>query len=108
MASIPKHAYTNASLPTVKTQIITGDGINKSLIRKVTFINNSGGPLTVNLWLDSSGTIEVLFLPSKTISNLQTWSCIDIEGHVIEANGKMFVQASGINLAMVVSTIFIS
>lgn len=108
MASTPRFAYANASIPIVKSQIVIGDGTNKLLIRKVTFINNSGGPLTVNLWLDSPGTIEVLFLPTKTISNLQTWSCIDIEGHVIEANGILSVQASSANLAMVVSTIFIT
>lgn len=108
MASTPRYAYANASTPTIKTQIVAGDGTNKLLIRKVTFINNSGGPLTVNLWLDSPGTIEVLFIPSKTISHFQIWSCIDIEGHVIEANGNLSVKASGANLAMVVSTIFIT
>jgi len=107
MASAPTYAYANASIPTAKTQIV-GPSTAKRQIRKLTFINNSGGDLTVNLWIDTSGIIETLFLPTKTIANLQTWSCFDIEGHVLEPNGTMSVQASGNNLAMNVSTITVT
>jgi len=108
MISAPTYAYANASIPTTKSQIIGPSTTAKRQIRKLTFINNSGGDLTVNLWIDTSGIIEVLFLNTKTIANLQTWSCIDIEGHVIEPNGTMNVQASGSNLAMNVTSINIT
>jgi len=108
MASIPTYGYANASIPTIKTQIIGPTSSTKRQIRKLTFINNSGGNLTVNLWIDTSGTIETLFLNTKTIANLQTWSCFDIEGHVLEPNGKISVQASGNNLALNVTTLNIT
>lgn len=108
MASIPTYGYASASIPIVKTKIISVTPTAKRLLRKLTFINNSGGPLTVDLWVDQTGITEVQFLNTKTIANLQTWSSIDIEGHVLEPNGVVWVAASGHNMAMMISTIYVT
>lgn len=66
----------------------------KTVLRRVTFCNTTSTARTVTLYKIPNGgsaADATTVLKDKVIGPKETWSCIDIEGHVLEANG--FIQA---------------
>lgn len=105
MARTPSPLYSVASVPTSKTEVISAETATTRILRKITFINTSGATLTVDLYLDPTGAVEVQLLDTKAIQDQETWSTPDGEGHILNASGTMDVQASGAGLEMIVSGI---
>lgn len=105
MPRTPNSAYSNASVPTTKTEIISAKTATTRLIHKCTFTNNSGGTLFVDLYIDPTGASEVQLVDQKRLVDQETWSCPDIEGHVLTASGTVDVTASGTGIDLVISVI---
>lgn len=105
MARTPANFYSNASIPAVKTEIISADANTVRIIRKATFTNNSGGTLTVDFYIDPTGAAEIQIADTKVLIDQETWSCPDIEGHILEAAGTVDVTASGAGIDLVISGI---
>ena len=105
MARTPSNLYAIASVPTVKTQVVGPDPSTIRILRKATFTNNSGGTLTVDLYIDPSGSSEVQIADAKALVDQETWSCPDIEGHILNQNGTVDVTASGAGIDLVISGI---
>ncbi len=99
----PTSLYSSASIPTTKTEIVSAEANTVRIIRKATFTNNSGGALTIDLYVDPSGSTEVQIVDTKTLSDKETWSCPDIEGHILGASGTIDVTASGAGIDLVIS-----
>jgi len=99
----PTSLYSSASIPTTKTEIVSAEANTVRIIRKATFTNNSGGALTIDLYVDPSGSTEVQIVDTKTLSDQETWSCPDIEGHILSSSGTIDVTASGAGIDLVIS-----
>ena len=108
MATTLENGYANASIPIVKTEIIAAEPNTTRVIRKATFTNNSGGTLTVDLYIDPTGASEVQIADTKVLIDTETWTCPDIEGHVLEAAGTVDVTASGAGIDLVITVIRIT
>jgi hypothetical protein len=108
MTSLPSFEYATDSAPTSKSVVIAAKVSTKRQIRKATFINNSGAPMTFDLYINPAGTKEILFLPNKQLADKETWSCIDLEGQVIEPNGTLSLDASVGNMAVSIASIRIT
>lgn len=103
MARNPASLYSIASLPTTKTELISAETATKRIIRKATFTNNSGGTLTVNLYMDPTGAAEVQIVDTKALIDTESWDVPNIEGHVLEAAGTIDGDASGAGVDLVIS-----
>lgn len=98
-------AYSTNSCPTTKTEIISAESNTVRIIRKATFTNNSGSTQTVDLYIDPSGSLESRIVNTKVLIDKETWSCPDIEGHVLSAAGTIDVTASAANVALTISEV---
>lgn len=103
MATTPATLYSSASLAATKTEIIAAEASTKRVIRKATFTNNSGGTLTVDVYIDPTGASEVQIIDTKVLIDAESWVCQEIEGHVLEAAGTVDVTASGTGIDLVIS-----
>ena len=103
MARILDSLYSSASIPTTKTEIISAEASTYRLIRKATFTNNSGATVTIDLYMDPTGTAEVQIADTKTLIDGETWSCPDIEGHVLKPDGTIDVTGSAAGIDLVIS-----
>lgn len=103
MAFNPSNLYASASITAAKTEIIGAELNTKRIIRKATFTNNSGGSLTVGLYIDPTGSAEMQIADTKTLTDQETWSCPDIEGHVLEAAGTIDAEASGAGIDLIIT-----
>lgn len=108
MASTPASLYSNASITAAKTEVVSAEASTVRVIRKATFTNNSGGTLTVDLYIDPTGAAEVQVADTKTLIDTETWSCPDIEGHVLSASGTIDATASGAGIDLVITGIKIT
>lgn len=108
MPSIPSSDYSNSSIPTAKTVVVPGEPNTKRQIRKITYTNNAGAEATIDLYINATGADEVRFVNSKKIAYQQTWSCIDAEGHVLEQNGTISIKSNIADIALVITTIYIT
>jgi hypothetical protein len=95
--------YSSASIPTTKTEIVSAEASTYRLIRKATFTNNTGATVTVDLYIDPTGSAEVQMADTKTLIDGETWSCPDIEGHVLQPTGTIDVTGSAAGIDLVIS-----
>jgi hypothetical protein len=105
MARTPATLYSSASIAVAKTEVVEAESNTIRIIRRATFTNNSGGTLTVDLYIDPSGSVEVQVADTKVLIDRETWSCPDAEGHVLEAAGTIDVTASGAGIDLVITGI---
>lgn len=105
MARTPSNLYASASAPATKTEIISAETATTRIIRKVTFCNNSGGTLTVDLYIDPDGATETQILDTHPLIDQEVWSCPDCEGHILNASGTMDINVSGAGLDVLISGI---
>ena len=103
MAFNPSTLYSAASIPIAKTDVVVAETATKRIIRKATFTNISGGALTFDLYFDPTGGSEVQLLDTKSLADMETYSCPDIEGHVLEPGGTIALVASAANISCVIS-----
>lgn len=103
MARTPSNLYASASGPTVKTEVISAETATKRIIRKATFTNNSGGTLQVDMYFDPTGVLETQIVDQKSIIDQESWSCPDIEGHILEAAGTIDLTISGAGMDVLIS-----
>jgi hypothetical protein len=103
MARSPSSLYSSASITAAKTEIIAAEAGTKRLIRKATFTNNSGGVLTVDLFIDPTGAAEAVLADTHSLADMESWDCPNAEGHVLEAAGTMDAGASGAGITLVIS-----
>ena len=103
MATTPSTLYSNPSITAAKTEVVSAEASTKRVITKCTFTNNSGGTLTVDLYIDPTGASEVQLADTKVLIDTEVWSCPDIEGHVLEAAGTIDATASGAGIDLVIS-----
>ena len=103
MARTPSPLYSSASGPTTKTEVISAETSTTRIIRKATFTNNSGGTLNVDIYVDPTGSQEVQIADTHTLVDQETWSCPDIEGHILNASGTVDLTISGAGMDIVIS-----
>lgn len=103
MARVPTTFYSTASGPTVKTEVVSAVAATTRIIRKATFTNNTGGTLLVDLYIDPTGSQEVQLADQHTIIDQETWSCPDIEGHILSPSGTIDITISGAGMDIVIS-----
>jgi len=103
VASIAANLYATASMPTVRTEVISAEANTRRIIRKATLTNNSGVTRTVNLYLQPDGSNDVQIANTYTLVDQETWSSPDLEAHVLEFTGTLDVSASGSGVSMIVS-----
>ena len=103
MASIASSLYADASIPIVKTEIISAEANTRRILRKATFTNHSGLSRVISLYIEPDGSNEVQIVDSKVLVDQETWSCPDIESHVLEFTGTASVSADGTNVALSIS-----
>lgn len=108
MASTPAMLYAIASAPTAKTEVIAAEPSTIRVIRKATFTNNSGGTLTVELYIDPDGSTEVQIVNTKTLIDKETWSCPDAEGQVLSPTGTVDINTGGANIGVLMPGIKIT
>ena len=108
MARSPSNLYASASITAAKTEVVAAETGTKRIIRKATFTNNTGGVLTVDLFIDPTGAAEVQVADTKSLADAETWSCPDAEGHVLEAAGTIDAGASGAGIDLVISGVKIT
>jgi hypothetical protein len=105
MARNPDNLYASASIPTTKTEVISAEANTKRIIRKATFTNNSGGALTLDIYIDPTGSAEAQIADTKSLADQETWSCPDLEGHVLQASGTIDLGSSGAGIDCIISGI---
>ena len=103
MARTPTNLYAIASAPTSKTTVIAAEASTTRIIRKATFTNNTGSTVTVDLYITADGTNETQLADTKTLIDTEVWSCPDIEGHILTADGTVAVNTSAAGVDLVIS-----
>lgn len=103
MSRTPAVLYAKASITQAKTVVIAAEALTKRIIRKATFHNRSGGALTIDLYCSPDGTNEVRIENTKILSDKETYSVPDIEGHTLEAAGTISVACSGASIDLIIT-----
>ena len=108
MARTVKNLYASNSLAITKTEVISAVTGTTRQIRKATFTNNTGATVTVDLYIDPTGTDEIQLVDTKPLIDKETWSVPAIEGHVLGASGTVDVTASATGVDLVISGVEIT
>lgn len=108
MARTLSNLYASSSLAATKTEIISAETGTTRLIRKATFTNNSGGTVSIDLYVDPDGASEVQIVDTKYLIDQETWDCPQIEGHIINASGTVDVTASATGVDLLISGVKIT
>ena len=103
MAVTPVTLYSNPSLTVAKTEVVSALANTTRVIHKATFTNTSGSTQTIDLYIDPTGSSEVQIADTKVLIDQETWSCPDIEGHVLTPSGTIDVTPSAANVQLVIS-----
>lgn len=103
MSRTPSVLYAKASITQAKTVVIAAEASTKRIIRKATFHNRSGGALTIDFYCSADGTNEVRVENTRILSDKETYSVPDIEGHILEAAGTISAACSGANIDLLIS-----
>lgn len=112
MARTAKRIIAGSQLTTSAATYYTTPALTTCAIRKLTFCNTTGGPVTVTAYLiPSGGTAGATntIASAKSLAAGETWSCSDAEGQVLEAAG--FIQAlasAGTSITIIASGIEIT
>ena len=97
MAYTAKSFVDGVNLTTAAVTYYTAPVATKSLIKKATFCNDNTFAVTVTINLVPSGSTAAYgnqITKTKVLSAAETWSCPDIENHVLEAGGFISMLAS--------------
>jgi hypothetical protein len=83
---------TNAAAPYYTVPLST-----RAIVKKATFCNDDAIPVTVTINLVPSGGSAAYgnrITKTKALAAGETWSCPDVENHVMEASGFISMVAS--------------
>jgi len=94
MARVAKRLIAGSQLTTSAATYYTAPALTQCIIRKLTFVNTTGGAVTVTAHLITSGgsaSASNTIASAKSLAGGEAWSSPDAEGQVLEAGG--FIQA---------------
>jgi hypothetical protein len=94
VARTAKRIIAGSQLTTSAATYYTTPALTTAIIRKLTFVNTTGGAVTVTAHLIASGGsagATNTIASAKSLAAGEAWSCSDAEGQVLEAAG--FIQA---------------
>lgn len=103
MARAVTNLYASTSLAASKTEVISALTSTTRIIRKATFTNTSGATVTIDVYVDPDGATETQIVDTKVLIDQETWSCPDLEGHVIGASGTVDITASAAGVQCLIS-----
>jgi hypothetical protein len=112
MARTAKRLIAGSQLTTSAATYYTAPALTTTVIRKLIFVNTTGGAVTVTAHLIPSGgsaSASNTIASAKSLAAGEAWSCSDAEGQVLEAAG--FIQAlasAGTSITVIASGIEIS
>ena len=93
----PKALVNGVNLTAVAATYYTaGTGV-RAIIKRATFCNDDTGVVTVTINLVPSGGAAAYgnrITKAKSLAAGETWSCPDIDNHVLEAGGFISMLAS--------------
>lgn len=92
-----KSFVNGVGLAGTDTTYYTAGTATKAVIKKATFVNDYSVPVTITICLVPSGgssSYANRIVKSKSLTAGQTWSCPDLENHVLEAGGFISMYAS--------------
>jgi hypothetical protein len=93
----PKSMVDGTNLTNAAATYYTVGSNTKAIIKKATFCNDHTSAVTVTINLVPSGGAAAYgnqITKTRTLAAGETWSCPDIENHVLEAAGFISMVAS--------------
>jgi len=93
----PKSLVNGTNLTNVAATYYTAPASTKAIIKKATFCNDDAIVVTVTINLVPSGGAAAYgnrITKTKSLAAGETWSCPDVENHVLEAGGFISMVAS--------------
>ncbi|RLC34305.1 MAG: hypothetical protein DRZ76_02925 [Candidatus Nealsonbacteria bacterium] len=94
---LPKAMVDGVPITDTQTTYYTTPANTRSLIKKATFTNDDASPVTISINVVRSGEsvgYANAITKTKTLAAGETWSCADIENHIMEASGFISMVAS--------------
>ena len=94
---IPKTFVNGVNLTDAAATYYTVPTGTRAIIKKATFCNDDAGVVTVTINLVSSGGAAGYanrIVKAKSLAVGETWSCLNIENHILEAGGFISMLAS--------------
>ena len=93
----PKSMVDGTNLTDAAATYYTVPTGTRAIVKKATFCNDDATPVTVTINLVPSGGAAAYgnrITKEKNLAAGETWSCPDIENHVLEASGFISMLAS--------------
>ena len=97
MAYTPKTLVNGTNLTNSAATYYTAPASTKAIIKRATFCNNHNAAVTVTINLvpeSGSAAYGNQITKARSLAASETWSCADVEGHVLEAGGFISMVAS--------------
>ena len=94
---IPKSLVNGVNLTNSAATYYTAPASTKAIVKKATFCNDHTSPVTVTVNLvPSAGSAAYgnAITKTKALAAGETWSCPDVENHVMETGGFISMVAS--------------
>ena len=94
---IPKSFVNGVGLTDAAVTYYTVPAGTRAIIKKATFVNDDTGVVTVTINIVPSGGSAGYanqITKTKALAAGETWSCSDMENHVLEAGGFISMLAS--------------
>lgn len=93
----PKSMVDGTNLTNAAVTYYTVGTNTRGIIKKATFCNNDTGAVTITINIVPSGGSAAYgnqITKTKALAAAETWSCYDLENHVMEAGGFISMLAS--------------
>jgi hypothetical protein len=97
MAITPRSLVDGTNLTDSAATFYTAPASTRAIIKKATFCNDHSSTVTVTINLVPSGGSAAYgnqITKTKALAAGETWSCPDVENHVLEAAGFISMVAS--------------
>jgi hypothetical protein len=94
---IPKSFVNGTNLTNAAATYYTVPASTRAIVKKATFCNDDAIAVTVTINLVPSGGAAAYgncITKAKVLAAGETWSCPDVENHVMEASGFISMVAS--------------
>jgi len=93
----PKSFVNGTNLTALAATYYTAPINTRAIIKRATFCNDDAGVVTVTINLVPSGgaaAYDNRITKDKSLAAGETWTCPDIENHILEAGGFISMLAS--------------
>ena len=94
---LPKAMVDGVPITNAAVTYYTVPAATRGLIKKATFTNDDTTPVTISINVARSGEAvgyANAISKTKTLAAGETWSCPDVENHIMEASGFISMVAS--------------